>query len=855
MIEDLLRDGLDPNVLWDEKDLIVSQGSHLENLWMHWNTPLHLAIRVADYDSAEVILRCGGHVDICNAAGHTALREAIDHNRSDSARFLLRHGADPNRPSPDSQVPLHLALRNGDEDLFFDLINAGATVEAARHFEWSIADLVLLASERSILARLIDEFWMLPTPLFCSHQAPQSKTPEELASLARQLLAIMSSSRVLPPEPLYEAYRFVLSTAMPKYPKDKPRDRSMVDNLVESVVSGLSEVSGTPRLHLNEKFCPGCLEFQAVVRRTSRNPETDTVLSTPKTEIHKNKAELEQCALTGCPLCTLIADSLYTEIGYEFCWTANDNSCPQPELSPITLTVTKTFVTPSPEFPLRIRRMSNIEARLTHPKNLFITFDLKEFNVEFGKFHELESAVDTTGAPHALSVARQWLETCRTSPAHSKCRQAYRNISDGGPLPALPTRVIHVGSESQDPYLIESNGVRARYCILSYCWGRPGTAITTKENKSERQKGIPLASLPAFIHEAILAARSLDFQYIWIDALCIIQNDSDDWAREASRMHELYAWADLTITSLVAGDSRDNLFQPRPQRMRTCRPIPLHLELSKWNRPDFEKNAILELAVYPDHRLVQQTPFFGPVDDRAWILQEQVMSTRLLYFGAGMLHWECLDRYVLEPNPCFHEHTNFSFGKRCNDKLAIKSFDLGASYRTPLDIWKSYVRSFTGRKLTKPSDRIPAFLAISKALGKVLNDDFIGGIWTGDNILESLCWRLLRPDTSEPSSPTWTWASRSGQVDYDTFNREAKREPKASVMACDATSNQAQSCIYGSITLKGTLTLLHNPHYISGHYDHECGKSTDCYTLDLIAFGKSSSRISGPITPNINICH
>ncbi|KAF6798151.1 heterokaryon incompatibility protein [Colletotrichum sojae] len=289
--------------------------------------------------------------------------------------------------------------------------------------------------------------------------------------------------------------------------------------------------------------------------------------------------------------------------------------------------------------------MDHIEARLEHSQRVFLNFDLGGHDVRFGRVNHLEPVDDTTGSTHALGIAKQWLETCRTSPAHSRCREAYQNISNGShsSLPRLPTRILHVGSGNQDPYLVESHGARARYCILSYCWGRPGTAITTKVNKPERQKGIPLTSLPTLIHESILTTRSLDFKYLWVDASCIIQDDPDDWAREASQMHELYACADLIITSLVAGDSWDKPFQHRPQDMTIYRPIPLHLELPKWDRPEFVKGDILELAVYPPKDMIFED-YIGPVHQRAWILQEQAMSTRLLYFEARMLHWECLDR-------------------------------------------------------------------------------------------------------------------------------------------------------------------------------------------------------------------
>jgi hypothetical protein len=103
-----------------------------------------------------------------------------------------------------------------------------------------------------------------------------------------------------------------------------------------------------------------------------------------------------------------------------------------------------------------------------------VNFNLEEFDVRLG-YHSaaLDSDINT-GSPHAMAVANRWLRTCRTSPTHEKCRESNRMIMKGSGN-RLPTRLLHVGSDSKDPVLIESGGVEAKYCILSYCWGTAGT--------------------------------------------------------------------------------------------------------------------------------------------------------------------------------------------------------------------------------------------------------------------------------------------------------------------------------------------------------------------------------------------
>ncbi|KAI7787901.1 Ankyrin-repeat domain containing transcription coregulator asaA [Diaporthe eres] len=348
-----LRDGLDPDILWTKEDLVSTRDVTYEDAWTHWNTPLHLTIRASDQDSAETILWYGGDVNIYNHRGHTALHEAITHRQQDDVWFLIRHGADPNKPSRDGHVPLHLALREGDEELFFDLLKHGASLQAAAYSEWSIVDLALLASERGILARLMsdehNEHTLLPTPLLnCSESCHQSQ-PSNFAAVTSELLAVSLSDRIIPPKDLYKVYRFLLHSL--HFPKYTSWEAEAVDSLIESFVASLYKFSNIPNLAATERFCPACLTFQSVAARSSSE----------SIEIHKNKAELEECALAGCPLCALVADwvyeserfSTYTEVDGKWKWLQDEaEACL--ECSPITLELDKTLRSPPGELPPRV---------------------------------------------------------------------------------------------------------------------------------------------------------------------------------------------------------------------------------------------------------------------------------------------------------------------------------------------------------------------------------------------------------------------------------------------------------------------------------------------------------------------
>ncbi|OCL15003.1 hypothetical protein AOQ84DRAFT_269873, partial [Glonium stellatum] len=93
------------------------------------------------------------------------------------------------------------------------------------------------------------------------------------------------------------------------------------------------------------------------------------------------------------------------------------------------------------------------------------------------------------------------------------------------------------------------------YACLSYVWGptdpppQPPLVLTTRETLSLHQRSIPFYSLPQTLRDAISFVRGLGLRYIWIDALCIVQDDNADWLRECSRMRLIFANSRLTLAA------------------------------------------------------------------------------------------------------------------------------------------------------------------------------------------------------------------------------------------------------------------------------------------------------------------
>ena len=129
-------------------------------------------------------------------------------------------------------------------------------------------------------------------------------------------------------------------------------------------------------------------------------------------------------------------------------------------------------------------------------------------------------------SPEAIAEVKRWIESCAD--------QVYCSTTSDV---LLPTRVIELLPMfgRQRSRLLVTNGLKGRYSTLSYCWGNQSTVLTN-ENLAQFQKEIDLSTLSKTAQDAIEITISLGIQYLWIDAICILQDCSRDKAFEISRM-------------------------------------------------------------------------------------------------------------------------------------------------------------------------------------------------------------------------------------------------------------------------------------------------------------------------------
>ncbi|OCK85602.1 HET-domain-containing protein [Lepidopterella palustris CBS 459.81] len=321
-----------------------------------------------------------------------------------------------------------------------------------------------------------------------------------------------------------------------------------------------------------------------------------------------------------------------------------------------------------------------------------------------------------------MQEAEKWLRTCIT--LHKRCRPSE--------VPLLPHRILDIGpDDTSNVVLLEPIDQRDRYICLSYSWGVHKFLSTTNKNvSSHKGEGIRLQSLPQTFRDAIIVSRKLDVRYIWIDSLCIIQDNKNDWNTQAPEMAAIYSNSYLTI-SATSGDRADS------GRLITHLPNNLYGDI------------------------MAELPLFS----RGWAFQERLLAPRVLHFGPNELIWDCAEARKCQCGTIGHFLDEIS---KSQFHDAIYGVTETISPQLPA-LWRKIVIQYSELALTKPSDKLPAISGIANAMQKSRKSVYLAGLWRDSLVLDML-WKIETPshDSQELSgrAPSWSWASVDGKIDY-----------------------------------------------------------------------------------------
>jgi len=374
----------------------------------------------------------------------------------------------------------------------------------------------------------------------------------------------------------------------------------------------------------------------------------------------------------------------------------------------------------------------------------------------------LQSRVNSA---EALSQIRQWLYRCRH---HIDCGSVSFDAN-------LPSRVIEVAPADTPTVarLRSTEGLKGSYLALSYCWGFNQEYVLTTKNLGSLVRDLDVKLLPRTILDAIEVTKSLGFKYLWVDALCIMQDFAEAAARkdmdqELARMDQVYKNAIMTIVAAGAPSVVDGFLQDRPGSEQSSFDIPCRLGSER-----FFVSHIREHSMYDDIRY--------PINTRAWTFQEEILSPRLLIYASHTLQWQCrtitcnLGGSYHAPNPSAAPRLPSAQMLLLDDQKR----DHGRGPSNPdiphpvLKQWLRIVTSYSSRKFSLPSDKLTAISALAVSYAAIFGPGYLAGIWARSAV-QQLCWsrasdRLFFTRPTHYRAPSWSWAALDGPVYFPSF--------------------------------------------------------------------------------------
>jgi hypothetical protein len=386
--------------------------------------------------------------------------------------------------------------------------------------------------------------------------------------------------------------------------------------------------------------------------------------------------------------------------------------------------------------------------------------------------------------------------------------------------PRLPRRVIDVGPAdgSKDPCLLEVSeqhqppeeqdahllvgGNSQRYVALSYCWGNQPTLTMTKENLESMRNRILMASIPRTIRDAIIITRHLGIQFLWVDALCILQGSDEvsrkDWETECAKIGDVYSRAYLTIAAALAPDTHHGIFTRRADPI-----LPNVIIL-------YNSSCTLGVIGHVSLGLIcpKRDVLTEPLARRGWAFQERLLSPRVFTYTTDQFAWECQNSAWSESGPW--ERANIY-----PEVITVLSWTT-----VPINVtannWVKIVRGYTACSLTFEDDKLPALSGLASVYADETHDQYLAGLWKR-TLHYQLLWmhnNLDGRDTTRKSrprtyrAPSWSWASLDGNVSYpeDIDFPESTKTNHCSLVVYKVElkgSNQFGQVTGGWIKLKG----------------------------------------------------
>lgn len=334
-------------------------------------------------------------------------------------------------------------------------------------------------------------------------------------------------------------------------------------------------------------------------------------------------------------------------------------------------------------------------------------------------------------------------------PNHQECPGSSGQI-DAIPS-VLPTRLLEIQGRHKVRLRVtkDTNFINKHYACLSYCWGEREFISTNHSNLQDHLSDVPWSQLPKTFQEALEISRCLGIRYLWIDSLCIVQNDPEDWLRESAEMAGIYSNSFITLAAADSTDPRGGLLTGRTTYHEAA-------EIT------VEEDPRLRLFARIRDGGVHDMPFFN----RAWVFQERLLSPRVVYFGARNLSWECRTLTTFDGE--INELVWVLGGSRA--ELVRDTVSDSEGHCARVMQWRRLVHRYSRLRLSHATDIFPALQGITHLLGGYRKTGYYAGLWQ-DTVLLDLLWFRGQEGCSQYHlgiyrAPSWSWASFVGPIEW-----------------------------------------------------------------------------------------
>lgn len=374
------------------------------------------------------------------------------------------------------------------------------------------------------------------------------------------------------------------------------------------------------------------------------------------------------------------------------------------------------------------------------------------------RFVAARDRVLDVAAPSSYKLALECIDSCKLR--HESCPVSIPQI--------LPDRVIDCSNPDR-PYIVITGGNRrARYIALSYIWGGPQPLTTTQNIATYVKYGLEILYFPKTIREAILATNRLGIRFLWIDALCILQDSDEDKLMQIRMMAKIYRNSFLTLIAACGNNVNEGfLYQDRPQKVPDAR-IPYQCPDGRigsvWIAPVLDARSDDASRSYYDE--------LEPVNHRGWCLQERLLSPRCLIYASHTLQYYCqtetanIGQALCEPSTSLRLRNTLLWPS--SDKQLLPM--LPSDQEKARQAWLSVIFDYTNRNITVPGDKLVALAGIVEEFHRVYNTEYLAGVWR-KTLLPDLLWTRssayeIKPRPTNYRAPSWSWASIDGLVEY-----------------------------------------------------------------------------------------